>query len=187
MSEIDDLKQKIAHHNKLYYEDSTPEISDEEYDKLTKRLRELSSSGNSQDLVTDGLFSLGLFQNQTKFEKIPHKSPMLSLGNVFDEVDLGDFLKRINNFLNTDGEFYEFTAEKKIDGLSFSATYENGKLLYILTRGDGEMGENITENVLIIPNFPTQIEITERVEIRGEIYMLHADFEELNSHNKKTA
>jgi DNA ligase (NAD+) len=183
MSEIDDLKQKIAHHNKLYYEDSTPEISDFEYDSLTKRLRELTSAG---DLFSQDLFTLGLFQNQTKFEKIPHRSPMLSLGNVFDETELGDFVKRINNFLNTDCEFYEFVAEKKIDGVSFSALYDGGKLIHILTRGDGKIGENITENILTIPNFPTKIEINDAVEVRGEVYMLNSDFELLNSGSTKT-
>ena len=183
MSEIDDLKQKIAHHNKLYYEDSTPEISDFEYDSLTKRLRELTSAG---DLFSQDLFTLGLFQNQTKFEKIAHRSPMLSLGNVFDETELGDFVKRINNFLNTDCEFYEFVAEKKIDGVSFSALYDGGKLIHILTRGDGKIGENITENILTIPNFPTKIEINDAVEVRGEVYMLNSDFELLNSGSTKT-
>ncbi len=183
MSEIDDLRKKIAHHNKLYYEDSTPEISDSEYDSLTKRLRELTSSG---DLFSQDLFTLGLFQTQTKFEKIAHRSPMLSLGNVFDETELGDFVKRINNFLNTDCEFYEFVAEKKIDGVSFSALYDGGKLIHILTRGDGEIGENITENILTIPNFPTKIAINSAVEVRGEVYMLNADFEKLNNGNTKT-
>ena len=188
MSEIDDLKKKIAHHNKLYYENSNPEISDEEYDKLTKCLRELTSAGDlfSQDLFTQDLFTLGLFQSQTKFQKIPHRSPMLSLGNVFDEAELGDFIKRINNFLNTDCEFYEFVAEKKIDGVSFSALYDGGNLVHILTRGDGEIGENITENILTIPNFPKKIEINGAVEVRGEVYMLNSDFEELNRENSKT-
>ena len=183
MNEIDDLKKKIAHHNKLYYEDSNPEISDEEYDSLTKRLRELTSAC---DLFAQDLFTLGLFQNQTKFQKIAHRSPMLSLGNVFDEAELGDFLKRINNFLNTDGQFYEFVAEKKIDGVSFSALYDGGNLVHILTRGDGEIGENITENILTIPNFPKKIEINDAIEVRGEVYMLNSDFEELNRENTKT-
>jgi DNA ligase (NAD+) len=176
--QIEELKAQIARHNKLYYEESSPEISDEEYDQLTKKLRNLLDEGTQEDLFTLGL-------TQTKFQKIKHAHPMLSLGNVFNREELEDFIKRVNNFLNTDAQIYEFTAEKKIDGLSFSATFENGKLLYILTRGDGETGENITENVLTIPNFPTQIEITEKVEIRGEIYMLHQDFEELNIANKK--
>ena len=179
MSEIDELKRQIAHHNKLYYEQSSPEISDEEYDFLTKRLRELTSSHVD-------LFTFGLDLTQTKFAKIPHRSPMLSLGNVFDEDELRDFIKKVNNFLNTEGEFYEFTAEKKIDGVSFSALYENGTLVHILTRGDGEIGENITENILTIEGFPTKISTNSVVEVRGEVYMLNSDFEELNRENAKT-
>lgn len=176
--QIEELKAQIARHNKLYYEQSNPEITDEEYDKLTQKLRQLIEGG-----VQESLFTLGLAQ--TKFQKINHASPMLSLGNVFNREELEDFIKRINNFLNTEGQNHIFTAEKKIDGVSFSANYENGKLLYVLTRGDGVLGENITENVLTIAHFPTQIEILQKVEIRGEIYMLYKDFEELNTRQKQ--
>ncbi len=195
------LKAYISRHNALYYENSAPEISDAEYDECKKlyescrkaldllsdddaKAKSVASTYNTFDELP--LFTLGLFQTQTKFEKIAHRSPMLSLGNVFDEADLGDFLKRINNFLNTEGEFYEFVAEKKIDGVSFSALYDGGQLVRILTRGDGEIGENITENILTIPNFPTKISINDAIEVRGEVYMLNSDFEELNKQNAKT-
>jgi len=177
--EIEKLREEIAHHNKLYYEESNSEISDEEYDKLTKRLRKLI--GDEQSQVD--LFTLGLKSIPSKFQKIDHLSPMLSLGNVFDKFELEDFLKRINNFFNTEGEKYEFTAEKKIDGVSFSALYKQGKLVHILTRGDGTTGENITENILTIDDFPQEIEITQTVEARGEVYMLQSDFEKLNKYH----
>ena len=156
-TEVEKLKQEIARHNKLYYIESTPEITDAQYDVLTKRLRELEGDGQySIDLFTLGVGTL------SKFQKIEHLSPMLSLGNVFDENELEDFTKRINNFLNTEEQNYEFTAEKKIDGVSFSALYKKGKLIHVLTRGDGTTGENITENILTIEGFPQKIELKSR-------------------------
>ncbi|MFT4967918.1 MAG: DNA ligase (NAD+) [Candidatus Deianiraeaceae bacterium] len=174
--EADALKRQIAYHNKLYYEESDPKITDEEYDKLTCKLRTIEGGANSHNK----LFSLGL-DTPSKFQKIEHISPMLSLGNVFTEQDLQDFIKRINNFLNAENESYEFVAEKKIDGVSFSALYENGKLTHVLTRGDGTIGENITENILTIDGFPQTISLLQKLEVRGEVYMLTGDFEELNN------
>lgn len=176
--QIEELKAQIAYHNRLYYEESLPKITDDEYDILVKKLRNLMEEGYQTDLFTLGV-------TETKFQKIKHLSPMLSLGNVFDRHELDDFVKRINNFLNTEAVQYEFTAEKKIDGISFSAIYKERKLVYVLTRGDGEMGENITENVLTIENFPKEILIDGTAEIRGEIYMLSKDFEMLNDMSKK--
>lgn len=179
--EVEKLKKEIARHNRLYYIESTPEITDAQYDALTKRLRELLS--NEQD----DLFTLGIQETLSKFQKINHLSPMLSLGNVFDKEELEDFIKRINNFLNTEGHTYEFTAEKKIDGVSFSALYKQGKLVHVLTRGDGTTGENITENILTIEGFPQKIKLHQTLEVRGEVYMLTQDFEKLNTEdgNKK--
>lgn len=179
--EIAKLKKEIARHNKLYYIESQPEISDEEYDALTKKLRELEGDASYQ---TD-LFTIGI-NTSSKFQKIDHLSPMLSLGNVFDATELEDFLKRINNFLNTENTNYGFVAEKKIDGVSFSALYKNGKLVHVLTRGDGTTGENITENILTIESFPQKISLTQTLEVRGEVYMLEQDFEKLNIEAKNT-
>lgn len=181
MNEIEALKKEIARHNKLYYEESSPEISDAEYDNLTKKLRQLIGDNNYQE----DLFSIGINNISTKFQKMDHLSPMLSLGNVFSEEELQDFLKKINNFLNTENHNYEFVAEKKIDGVSFSALYENGKLIHILTRGDGVTGENITENILTIDGFPTKIHMMQKLEVRGEVYMLNVDFQKLNEENLK--
>lgn len=175
--QIEVLKNQIARHNRLYYEESSPEITDEEYDALTRKLRELNV-GQQEDLFTLGL-------SDTKFAKVAHLSPMLSLGNVFDREELEDFIRRVNNFLNTENVEYEFTAERKIDGVSFSALYKEGKIVHVLTRGDGEIGENITENVLTIAGFPKEILIKETVEIRGEIFMLIEDFEVLNEYSKR--
>lgn len=194
------LTNEITHHNKLYYIESQPEISDAEYDKLKQLFYEIVSLNDklyelniryekfckdtNNKLNDINLFSIGV-NTPSKFTKIDHLSPMLSLGNIFNKKELEDFLKRINNFLNTEGKVYEFTAEKKIDGVSFNAKYENGNLVHVLTRGDGKTGENITENILTIDDFPQKISIQQKVEVRGEVYMLNEDFQKTNQSSAK--
>ncbi len=194
------LQNQISKHNTLYYIESTPEITDEEFDNLKQlfyKIVALNDKFYEQNIRCEShlkdankklndvnLFSLGI-DVSAKFQKIDHLSPMLSLVNVFNEKELKDFIKRTNNFLNTEEQTYEFTAEKKIDGVSFSALYKQGKLVHVLTRGDGTTGENITENILTIAGFPQKIELNQTLEVRGEVYMLQSDFENLNDGNKK--
>ncbi|HNS88162.1 MAG TPA: NAD-dependent DNA ligase LigA, partial [Parvularculaceae bacterium] len=119
----------------------------------------------------------------TKFEKAPHAVPMLSLDNAFDDEDVRDFEARIRRFLKLDAEApLAFTAEPKIDGLSLNLRYEEGELKVAATRGDGAVGENVTANVLTVSDIPKKLKgAPEILEVRGEIYMSHADFEALNS------
>src|SRR5206468_5755771 len=119
------------------------------------------------------------------FGKVLHRVPMLSLGNVFDEEGLRDFLDRIARFLGLESiEGLAFTAEPKIDGLSITLRYEKGRLTQGATRGDGYEGENVTANIRTITDIPHTIKsrgFPDPFEVRGEIYMRHADFEKLNS------
>ena len=193
---IEYLKQQIAKHNKLYYENSEPEITDAEYDELVKELRALIGE---KEIAIFKLKEkeIDLFEGENgfmfeanplaNFKKIRHKKPMLSLSNVFSRQDLEDFIQKINNFLGLlKGTNHEFTAEPKIDGIGFSATYKNGILVNAATRGDGEIGEDITENIKTIKHFPHKIETDfEEFEVRGEVFMKIADFEALNTKSEK--
>lgn len=175
--EIDRLRADIELHDKLYFIDDKPKISDAEYDYLKKRLEELEASDPQLDLfsVTQ---TVGAKPSE-KFSKVRHKKPMLSLSNAFTEEDVRDFTDRVARFLMA-GEDIEFIAEPKIDGLSFSAIYENGKLVRAATRGDGEVGEDVTANVMTINTLPKSLDYPHDFEVRGEIYMDKSDFLELN-------
>lgn len=174
------LQSELAKHNELYYSKNQPQILDAEYDALKKELEELE--GENGDL-----FSVG-FKPNSKFAEVEHAIPMLSLGNVFDEADLENFLTKINNYLNVDASTqHEFVAEYKIDGLGFSAVYEGGILQTVSTRGDGKTGEDVTQNVLTIGDFPRKIDTNlQRLEVRGEIFMTIEDFQLLNARHAET-
>jgi len=179
--EHDKLAKQIALHDKRYYQDDAPIISDAEYDKLRKTLEALEE--NHPELKT--LFSptqkVGAAPS-AKFAKVQHKTPMLSIANGFSREDVQDFIDRVRKFLGLDeNEKVEIYAEPKIDGLSFSLTYFGGKLMKAATRGDGITGEDITKNILTIKNLPQEIDFKDEVHIRGEVYMTHKDFTGLNA------
>src|SRR5262249_9658737 len=119
-----------------------------------------------------------------KFAKVRHRAPMLSLGNAFADSDVSEFVERIRKFLKLTAETaVAFTAEPKIDGLSCSLRYEGGKLVNGATRGDGTVGEDVTANVRTIDDIPNRLRgkhVPEICEVRGEVYMSHADFFALN-------
>jgi DNA ligase (NAD+) len=203
MSEIEkkiqDLKDEIAKHDKAYHGLDAPLISDDKYDELRKKLEEYR--GKFPQFFLEEKEKVGA-KTLDIFGKIRHKKPMLSLANGFSDEDIADFIQRVKRFLGIEKtsekqDLFSFSqvennlnffCETKIDGLSFSARFEDGKLVYAATRGDGEEGENVTKNVKVIKNFPHQLNVKNPpkvFEMRGEIYMDKNDFFELNKRQEE--
>ena len=174
-----DLVQK---HNKYYYDKDKPIISDHEFDILKKDIISLENKYKFLKSEHSPSRSVG-FKPSKNFEKVNHKVPMLSLGNAFNEEDLKNFEKKIINFLslkNTDT--IEYSAEPKIDGISASLIYVNGKLTQGLSRGDGNQGENITQNLRTINDIPLEINaknFPKEIDIRGEVFIENNDFKKI--------
>ena len=170
--------EKLSKLNKAYFEKDSPIATDSEFDELKKELSTLVKKNPFLKKIKN-LDSLVGHKPSTKFEKIKHVRPMLSLGNAFDREDMIDFQKKIKNFLNITSEV-ELSSEPKIDGISASLRYEKGNLTYGLSRGDGLFGENITENLATINEIPKKlVNAPEVIEIRGEVYIAKKDFEKL--------
>ncbi len=168
--------------NTAYHQQDAPVVSDADYDALKRRLVALEGQFpdlKSQDSPTD---QVGAAPSDG-FGKIRHVVRMMSLANAFDRDDLEDFTDSVRRFLGlVKHQNIPFTAEPKIDGLSLSLRYETGNLIYAATRGDGETGENVTANALTIADIPSKIpEAPDVLEVRGEVYMSHADFAALNA------
>jgi DNA ligase (NAD+) len=177
------LRDEIVLHDELYYLKDMPTISDAAYDALRQRNNAIEQ--RFPDLVLEDSPSKRVgISPKSKFGKITHDIPMLSLDNAFTIEDVEDFLKRANRFLGLPLETQlEVVAEPKIDGLSASLTYENGRFVRGATRGDGMTGEDITQNLLTIKDIPLELKtgpIPKHIEIRGEVYMTHKDFAALN-------
>jgi DNA ligase (NAD+) len=181
--ELERLAQEIAIHNIAYYTHNAPLISDSEYDALFKRNQDIEQRFPRLIRSDSPSHQIGAAPAEN-FSKIPHKIPMLSLANCFSPEELLSFLERAKRFLNlANTEELTLCAELKIDGLSFSARFESGTLVYAATRGDGYIGEDITCNMQTVLEFPTQLNlgaIPEILEVRGEVYMSHQDFALLN-------
>jgi DNA ligase (NAD+) len=198
-SQIFKLKKELDLADNAYYNTSENIMTDDEYDKKKKLLKKLYDEASSGLFGQNSLRDIDEFLNkkvgsavQSSFSKITHKEKMLSLDNAFNINDIRTFSNKVKRFLYTnfdeenDIHNLEYFCELKIDGLSFSALYIDGKLEYVATRGDGSIGENITENVKTIKCFPQQIfwdNIPKLLEVRGEIYMPHKEFEALNARN----
>jgi DNA ligase (NAD+) len=181
--ELERLAAAIHHHDELYYRNDQPEISDAEYDAL--RIRNAGIEARFPELIRSDSPSARVGAAPVEaFGKVLHRVPMLSLGNVFDDDGVRDFLERIRRFLGLDSvEGLAFTAEPKIDGLSITLRYEQGRLVQGATRGDGYEGENVTANVRTIADIPHEIRASgfpDPFEVRGEIYMSRAAFQRLN-------
>ncbi|PCI05492.1 MAG: DNA ligase (NAD(+)) LigA [Hyphomicrobiales bacterium] len=181
--ELERLAVAILHHDAQYYAEDAPEISDAEYDQL--RRRNLAIEQVFPELVREDSPSSRVgFVVLDKFEKATHAIPMLSLDNAFNDDDVREFDARVRRFLKLDAEtVLSLTAEPKIDGLSLSLRYEQGKLQIAATRGDGSTGENVTENARTITDIPSVLNgknIPDVVEIRGEVYLTHKAFAALN-------
>jgi DNA ligase (NAD+) len=182
-AELKRLVAEIGAHDKRYYQEDAPTVSDAVYDALRRRNEAIEQ--RFPDLVHADSPSrrVGAAPAQ-KFAKVRHAVPMLSLGNAFSAEDVTEFVERIRKFLRLkEDEIVAFTAEPKIDGLSCSLRYERGVLVNGATRGDGFEGEDVTANVATIADIPKRLagkSIPEICEIRGEVYMSHADFAALN-------
>ncbi len=170
---------EIKKHNKFYFEKNTPKISDKEYDDLKKEVLDLEKEYtflNSKDSPSN---SVG-FKPSKNFLKSKHRVPMLSLSNAFDKEDLLNFEKKIFNFLNLDKSTnLEYSVEPKIDGISASLTYKNGKLVKGLSRGNGFEGELITENLKTISDIPKILRsksCPDDIDVRGEVFIENKDF-----------
>ncbi len=182
-AELERLAKEIAHHDTLYYRQDAPEISDADYDALRERNDAIEA--RFPLLVRDDSPSQRVGAAPVEaFGKVRHAVPMLSLGNAFADEEVAEFVARVRRFLGLGAdEPVAVVAEPKIDGLSISLTYEAGRLTLAATRGDGVEGENVTGNVMTIRQVPKRLKganVPDRIEVRGEIYLPHADFKRLN-------
>ena len=180
-----ELVKIIQYHNNLYYNDDNPKISDAEYDGLINDYKKIKKSFPVETKQSDLLDEIGGKPSEL-FSKFNHPTRMLSLDNAMSEDDLVNFQKKISNFLNKKTIDFEFSTEPKIDGLSVNLIYKNGKLVIAATRGDGQTGENITNNVITIKDIPKLLKTKSpptSIEIRGEIFITKEDFIKLNTEN----
>ncbi|MFZ4762413.1 MAG: NAD-dependent DNA ligase LigA [Alphaproteobacteria bacterium] len=174
------LADSIRQHDQLYYNQDAPIISDAEYDLLRRRLEELETAFPQLQQQHSPTQLVGAVPD-SNLQKVKHHTPMLSLQNALNEDDISDFMGRISRFLSlADDEFVPLLAEPKIDGLSCSLRYEQGRLQVAATRGDGVEGEDVTANIATISDIPNILPTNRSIEIRGEIYMEIAGFEALN-------
>ena len=182
-SELKVLATEIALHDAAYHRDDAPTVSDAVYDALCKRNTAIEKRFPKLTRADSPSKRVGAAA-ATGFTKVQHSVPMLSLGNAFSDEDVADFVERIRRFLDLEAdEAIETIAEPKIDGLSFSARYEKGRLAVAATRGDGAEGEDITANIRTIRSLPDFLmgDVPQVIEIRGEVYMTKADFAALNA------
>lgn len=181
-----ELKAQLNHHSKLYHVDDKPEITDSEFDRLLKNLLEIEAS--HPEWITEDSPSQRVGAAPLRvFSSVRHEIPMLSLDNVFNELDLSAFEKRMQDRLGN-GASLRYSCEPKLDGLAVSLIYENGHLVQGATRGDGQSGENITHNVRTIRNVPLRLLGSgwpSRLEVRGEVVMPKDGFQKLNEGNIK--
>jgi len=183
-NELMRLARQIRHHNRRYHAEDSPEISDAEYDALVRRNAELEARYPHLIRPDSPSKQIGHEVAASPLAKVTHEVRMMSLDNVFTDEDAAEFVARVRRFLNLPEDApVAMTAEDKIDGLSCSLRYEHGHLRRAATRGDGQVGEDVTANVAHIADIPQQLrgeDIPEVFEIRGEVYMARADFLALN-------
>lgn len=180
-AELERLHFALTEANQAYYNADTPVMTDAEYDLLKKRNRHIEEAFPHLKRADSTTEQIGAAPSDV-FSKVLHAQRMLSLGNAFDIDDVVDFDARIRRFLGlSECAELSFTAEPKIDGLSLSLRYEDGQLVQAATRGDGQIGENVTQNAFTIADIPRQISDAPKIlEVRGEVYMSHASFRSLN-------
>ena len=178
--QIERLRSELHRHNYNYYVLNAPEISDQEFDRMMRELQDLEAAHPEFDDPDSPTRRVGSDLNQ-EFVQVPHRYPMLSLSNTYNKQEVADFYERVRSGL--EGEPFEICCEMKYDGLSISLTYEQGRLVRAVTRGDGVQGDDVTENVKTIRCIPLRLNgngYPEEFEIRGEILMPWTSFEALN-------
>src|SRR3984885_8460140 len=185
--ELKRLALELEGHDKRYYQDDAPKISDAEYDALRQRYHAIEK--RFPEFVTSESPSQKIGAAPSgRFRKVRHAVPMLSLDNAFAEEDVIDFVGRIRRFLKLgDDDSIDFSAEPKIDGLSMSLRYEAGELVTAATRGDGAEGEDVTANIRTLEDVPKKLKgsnVPELCEVRGEVYMTKQAFLALNERQK---
>ena len=182
-AEHDALGREIAEHDRRYYEEDAPSVSDAEYDALRQRYGAIEARFPEFKTAESLTQKVGAKPSE-KFAKVRHRVAMLSLANGFADEDVEEFVGRIRRFLHIGAEKpIAFTAEPKIDGLSLSLRYENGRLVTAATRGDGIEGENVTANAFTVEDIPQVLkgkDVPETCEVRGEVYLSHKDFTAIN-------
>lgn len=183
---VEDLRRQLEHHEYLYYVLDQPELSDAEFDRLMRELRNIEETHPELRSLDSPTQRVG-GQPREGFVKVPHSSPMLSLDNALNEQELREFDARVRALLK--GEPYEYVAELKLDGLSMAAHFEAARFKQAVTRGDGRIGEDVTENARTIRSLPLRIKKdtikNERFEVRGEVVMQRRSFERLNEERER--
>jgi DNA ligase (NAD+) len=186
-AELERLAAEVGGHDKRYYQEDAPTVSDAAYDALRRRNEEIEARFPALVRVDSPSRRVGAQPSQ-KFAKVRHAVPMLSLGNALSDEEVVEFVERVRRFLRLpEGEKIAFTAEPKIDGLSCSLLYEGGQLVRAATRGDGSEGEDVTANVKTLEDIPQRLagrRVPERCEVRGEVYMTKSAFLALNDRQK---
>lgn len=181
------LRKEIEKHNKLYYIDDKPEITDIEYDILIKKLKKIENENPKFKEKYEKKYKEELSPTEKiggiaseKFSKVIHKVPMLSLSNTYNIGEIEDFDQRCRKIVGLDKKL-EYILELKLDGLSISLIYENGKFIKAVTRGDGQIGEDVTENVMQIKSIPKKLKENISIEVRGEIVLPISQFNKVNN------
>ena len=178
------LKNKIEKYNNLYYNEDNPIISDMEYDGLLRKLKEMEKEYPALLEIDDSPTEKIGGTASNKFSKVEHKVPMLSLSNTYNITEIEDFDKRVKKIINF-SEKIEYILELKLDGLSISLIYENGNLTRAVTRGDGKIGEDVTENIMEIESIPKKLKEPISLEVRGEIILPIKNFNKINEEREE--
>ncbi len=187
-TEVNQLRDDINTHNHRYYVLDDPQITDQAYDRLLRRLQQLEADHSELQSVDSPTQRVGAAP-ATHFDTVEHEMPMLSLDNAFEDDEMLAFEKRLKDRLDNQDVGLSYTAEPKLDGLAVSLLYEQGILTRAATRGDGNRGENITANARTLSSIPLRLQganFPPRFEVRGEVYIMHADFEALNEQQRKS-
>ena len=178
------LKNKIEKYNNFYYNEDNPIISDMEYDGLLRKLKEMEKEYPALLEIDDSPTEKIGGTASNKFFKVKHKVPMLSLSNTYNIAEIEDFDKRVKKIINF-SEKIEYILELKLDGLSISLIYENGNLARAVTRGDGKIGEDVTENIMEIESIPKKLKEPISLEVRGEIILPIQNFNKINEEREE--